>query len=88
VPGFAEPGSSTSSERSAHNIALWRTLETIRDDFQERTFQAFWLVAMEDKPAREVAQQLGMTLAAVHQAKYRVAQRLREELGDGETDLE
>ena len=57
-------------------------LEAVRDRFDERTCKCFWLVAIEGNSAVEVAGQLGMRPAAVRQAKYRVAKRLRRDLED------
>ncbi|OHB69902.1 MAG: hypothetical protein A2V70_00295 [Planctomycetes bacterium RBG_13_63_9] len=61
-----------------------RVLELIRVEFEDRTWQAFWLVAAKHYSSRDVAQQLGMSIGAVRQAKYRVLRRLRQELGDAE----
>jgi RNA polymerase sigma-70 factor (ECF subfamily) len=58
-----------------------RALQLIRQDFQPATWQAFWRVVAEDRPVTEVAEQLGMSAAAVRQAKYRVLCRLHDELG-------
>jgi RNA polymerase sigma-70 factor (ECF subfamily) len=85
VPEPTESSSVLALEPSAHALAVRSALKTIRGDFQARTWQAFLLSAVEGKPAGEIAAQLGMTIAAVHQAKYRVSQRLREELGDFES---
>jgi RNA polymerase sigma-70 factor (ECF subfamily) len=52
----------------------------VRDRFQDSTWQAFWLTAVEGKNGKEVAEQLGMTVAAVHLAKSRVMARLREQI--------
>lgn len=57
-------------------------LDATRGGFDERTWQCFWLVAMEGRSAVEVAEQFGMKPAAVRQAKYRVTQRLRRDLKD------
>jgi RNA polymerase sigma-70 factor (ECF subfamily) len=57
-----------------------RATELIRDDFEPRTWQAFWRLAVENHPARDIATDLGMTLDAIYQAKARVLRRLREEL--------
>lgn len=60
---------------------LWaRALEAIRVDFQHHTWQAFWQVVVDARPAAEVAAELGMSLEAVYQAKSRVLRRLREEM--------
>lgn len=62
-----------------------RAAELVRQEFEPRTWQAFWLVAVEHRTAPEAAEQLGMTAGAVRQAKYMVLRRLREELA-GEFD--
>ena len=59
---------------------LYRTLELIRGEFEERTWRAFWRMTVENRSAAEVAQELGLTPNAVHQAKFRVLRRLREEM--------
>ena len=70
------------AELSAERLLVRRGLKLIQNDFQERTWQAFWLVVMEGQSAPDVARQLGITLAAVHQARQRVFHRLRETLGE------
>ena len=52
----------------------------IRNEFEDRTWQAFWRVTVECQPSDMVAESLEMTPAAVRQAKSRVLRRLREEL--------
>src|SRR5207248_6771864 len=42
------------------------------------TWQAFWRTAVDGLPARQVAADLGLTLAAVYLARSRVVGRLRE----------
>lgn len=64
---------------------LRRALEMIRPDFGAHTWQAFWLATVEGQSAREIGEQLGMSLDAVYQAKARILRRLREEL-DGVLD--
>ncbi len=61
-----------------------RGVELIRAEFDERTWQAFWLTAIESHSGSEAAQLLGMTPGAVRQAKYKVVRRLRQQLGDVE----
>ena len=69
-------------ERTTDRNLFDRALELIRCEFEERTWQAFWLTAVEDRPAGEVALELGMTPGAVRVAKSRVLRRLREELSE------
>jgi RNA polymerase sigma factor (sigma-70 family) len=52
----------------------------IRDDFRDSTWQAFWLTGVEGKSAKDVAEQLGLTVAAVYLAKSRVMARLKEQI--------
>lgn len=61
-------------------VLIQRALELLRAEFEERTYQAFWRMAVEHRSAAEVAAELGMTNRAVRQAKYRVLCRLRQEL--------
>jgi RNA polymerase sigma-70 factor (ECF subfamily) len=57
-------------------------LDLARQEFEERTWLAFWRTAVEGRPPREVGPELAMTQGAVRVAKSRVLRRLREELGD------
>jgi len=59
-----------------------RGLELVRDQFEDRTWQAFWRTAVEGQAPADVAQDLGMTPAGVRKAKSRVLRALREEFGD------
>jgi len=52
----------------------------VRGDFQETTWQAFWLTGVEGKSAKEVAELLSLTVAAVYLAKARVMARLKEQI--------
>jgi RNA polymerase sigma-70 factor (ECF subfamily) len=62
-----------------------RALELVREEFDPRTWTAFWRSAVEgDRPA-DVAADLGVSTWAVYKARSRVLQRLRCEL-DGLSD--
>jgi RNA polymerase sigma-70 factor, ECF subfamily len=61
---------------------LRRGLELIRCEFEARTWQAFWLTAVDGRAPKDVADELGMSPGAVRVAKSRVLHRLRAELGD------
>jgi RNA polymerase sigma-70 factor (ECF subfamily) len=60
--------------------------EKARVDFREKTWQAFWQVTVEQRPAGDVAAGLGMSAGAVHIARCRVLARVKELLK--EVDLE
>jgi RNA polymerase sigma-70 factor (ECF subfamily) len=59
-----------------------RVLELIRNEFEDRTWQAFWLTTVDGRAATDVAAEIGMTSGAVRVAKSRVLRRLRDELGE------
>jgi RNA polymerase sigma-70 factor (ECF subfamily) len=73
---WADDNERTVSERGI----VSRALALIQTEFETTTWQAFWIATVEHKTAAEIADQLGLTKHAVHQAKYRVLRRLREEL--------
>ena len=60
--------------------------ERVRGEFQESTWQAFWLTAVEGQGARDVGRQLGLSPGAVYVAKSRVIARLREEIRELEEE--
>jgi RNA polymerase sigma-70 factor (ECF subfamily) len=57
-----------------------RALEMMKVEFQPATWQAFWKVIVEGRPAAEVGAELGISIEAVYTAKSRVLRRLRSEL--------
>jgi RNA polymerase sigma-70 factor, ECF subfamily len=59
-----------------------RALQLVRNDFEPRTWEAFWRAAVEGQRPDLIAADLGVTPAAVRKAKSRVLHRLREELGE------
>jgi RNA polymerase sigma-70 factor (ECF subfamily) len=78
----APEAAEAAAEERAETGLFFRALELIRGEFAERTWQAFWQTAVEGRAPKDVAADLGMSPGAVRVAKSRVAQRLREELGD------
>ena len=67
---------------TAERALLDRALNLIRSEFEERTWQAFWLTVIEGKAPQELAIDLKMSPGAVRVAKARVLRRLRDELLD------
>jgi RNA polymerase sigma-70 factor (ECF subfamily) len=83
LPQMDDFADSDAAAVSAETEALYRrALELISSAFAERTWQAFWAVAVDGKPAAEVAPALGMSVGAVYIAKSRVLDRLRQEFAD------
>ncbi len=61
---------------------LRKALESIRGEFHERTWKAFFGTVVEGRATADVAADLDMKPGAVRVAKSRVLLRLRCELGD------
>jgi RNA polymerase sigma-70 factor (ECF subfamily) len=54
--------------------------DRVRGEFEERSWQAFWMTAVDGKKAAEVAEQLSMTIGSVYTARSRVLSRVRREI--------
>jgi RNA polymerase sigma-70 factor (ECF subfamily) len=59
-----------------------QALQLARLEFEERTWQAFWRSAVEGQAPAIIAEDLGVSTAAVRQAKSRILRRLKEILGE------
>ncbi len=87
-----EPGGATLDELPAgdpgdpldeaeyREYLVGRAMELMRSEFQPATWKACWESVVSDRPAAEIAAELGMTVDAVYAAKSRVLRRLRQEL--------
>jgi RNA polymerase sigma-70 factor (ECF subfamily) len=70
------------AERKEISRVYRRALEQVRCQFEERTWQAFWQTAVEGHTPAALSGPLGMTPAAIRQAKSRVLRRLKQETGE------
>lgn len=68
------------ADREYRASLVRRALDLMRSDFEPATWQACWQVAAEGRAAAEVARELGLSVAAVYAANYRVLRRLRRDL--------
>src|SRR5262249_60283780 len=59
-----------------------RALEQVRNGFEERTWQAFWLTTIAGRSPATLTDELGMAAAGIRQATYRVLRRLKQEMGE------
>jgi RNA polymerase sigma-70 factor, ECF subfamily len=82
LPAAASPDEGDSVLGQVDRGLLGRALDLIRAEFEDRTWQAFWLTAVEGRSPKDVALELTMSPGAVRVAKSRVLRRLREELGE------
>ena len=55
-------------------------VETIRMDYEVKTWNAFWKTVVEQQCTADVAEDLGIAQGTVRQARYKILKRLREEL--------
>ena len=55
-------------------------MDRIKGEFQEKTWRAFWLTAVEGAAAADAARQVGISPGAVYVAKSRVLARLKDEV--------
>jgi RNA polymerase sigma factor (sigma-70 family) len=76
-----EADASTWDVEYHRRLFTW-SAEQVRPHVRTTTWQAFWQTAVVGKSAREVASQLGLTVAAVHLAKSRVMSRIKAALRD------
>jgi RNA polymerase sigma-70 factor (ECF subfamily) len=80
VPDWIREASAP-NRRGGGGEVLMRAAEFIRGDFEERTWQAFWLSTVENLPSDEISERLNMTANAIRQAHFRMLARLREIVG-------
>jgi RNA polymerase sigma-70 factor (ECF subfamily) len=79
----ADPLAGSPEEEESEAGQLYRrAVEQVRGEFEERTWRAFWLTVIEGRSPAALGAELGVSAAAVRQAKARVLRRLRKELGD------
>lgn len=69
-------------DADARREILHRALALIRVEFEDKTWQSFWQTTVDGHPVDLVAAELGISRAAVRQAKYRILRRLRDEMRD------
>jgi RNA polymerase sigma-70 factor (ECF subfamily) len=76
-----EPDEEALWEQEYERHLFARAVEQVRGAFQESTWQAFWQTALEGKKAKDVAEALGMSVAAVYMAKSRMLAQLKQRIG-------
>jgi RNA polymerase sigma-70 factor (ECF subfamily) len=55
-------------------------MDRVKSEFQDNTWRAFWLTAVEARPVAEVSKQIGLSSGAIYVAKSRVLARLKQEV--------
>lgn len=81
LSGIADDGSvDLLWDREYRQSLIARAFEVMRDEFEPNTWQACWQHIAENRPAAEVAANLGISTAAVYTYSSRVLKTLRREL--------
>ncbi len=80
IPEQPPEVSTSGVPRGSSSSLQQRAIELVRAGVEERTWQAFWQVVVEGKESSAVAQELGISVQAVYDAKYRIRQRIRQQL--------
>ncbi len=78
-PAAAEEESMLFESEYRRRLLDWAA-ERVRRVFSEPIWQAFWQAAVQGRPAKDVAQSLGMSVGTVYQYKSRVVTRIRREI--------
>jgi RNA polymerase sigma factor (sigma-70 family) len=82
-----DPEEIATEERALRELEA-RALTLIRNSTAEQTWKMFWLSTVEQVPNSEIADQFGVTTAAVRVAKARVISRLRRLFVDAASESE
>jgi hypothetical protein len=70
------------AEEEYRQHLVGRALQLLQNDFQPETWKAFWECQIQKRPVVNVTAELRLTVREVYLAKYRLLQRLREELAE------
>lgn len=76
------------NELSEWAILVQKAMRVIRDQFEPKTWEVFWLVAVEDRDPEAIAEQMAINVATVYTHKCRVLNRLKDEIQKHLGDLE
>ena len=67
---------------SIENPLVRRVMESVKLEFEDTTWQAFWMTTIENKSPAFVSQTLSIAVASVYQAKSRVLRKLRQRVSE------
>ena len=79
MPCSVDPFADESDEQAANENAfiVQRAMDLIKDEFDQRNWKAFEQVALHERSAAEVAEELGVAAQTIRQANYRIRRRLK-----------
>ena len=74
---LAAPAARCGDEEDARRWKFFCAAACVEQEVHESSWRAFWLAAVEGRPAAAIARELGMTVGNVYSAKCRVLSRIR-----------
>lgn len=78
-----DPAGGDEDDPPAEVSALYRrSLELVRAEFEQKTWDMFWRAVVDGRSPTLIAEEMGVSPAAVRKAKSRVLRRLKAELGE------
>lgn len=80
VPEPLTPLNEPEADESEQALLIRGVLDSIRSQYQERSWHAFWRIQVAGEAARDVASELGVSVGAALMAAQRIVARLRREL--------
>ncbi len=73
---------SDASERIEFQHLLHRALAQVENEFEAKTWQAFWRTTIDGISSAVAAEEFGVSAATIRQYRSRVLRRLRQQLGE------
>ena len=84
ISAVADPFGDETEEQAGSEDAfiVQRAMDLIKDEFDPRNWAAFEQVALHERSAADVAQEIGVAAQTIRQANYRIRRRLKLVLED------
>jgi len=77
-----EDAAESAEDLTERKVVLRRALDLVRDDFEQRTWTAFWRVTIDEQLPSDVAADLGVSTNVVYLARSRVLRRLADQFAE------
>jgi RNA polymerase sigma-70 factor (ECF subfamily) len=67
-------------DRASLRHLFVKAANSVKNDFETNTWQAFWRTGVGEEPAQSVASDLQISVAAVYMARRRVLKRIQQQI--------
>lgn len=78
----AQEGAEVADDKTELHGLYRRAVDLMKTNFEDRTWKAFWMSVVEERPTAEVCQALGIKPGSVRMARHRVLRLLRDQMGE------